>query len=284
MTDEQRWYLLTLKKAEGMIVSAFRGLRAHDIEPVLIKGWAAARNYPDDVPRFFGDIDLAVAATDFDRARTVVEDRDSGVKGVDLHQELRHLDTLDWSTLLERSETIAVESEPIRVLSPEDHLRVLCVHWLTDGGEDKDRLWDIFYAVQNRPPTFDWEKCLDVVGANRRGWVIATIGLAHKYLGLAIDDLPFADDARQLPAWLTRSIERSWSENITLRPLHTALTDIRTLLTQIRKRIPPNPIQATIDCEGAFDDGSRVGYQIRDVFIRLWPSIPRVVPALLRRS
>ena len=283
MTDEQRWYLLTLKKAEGMIASAFRGLRAHGIEPVLIKGLAAARNYPDCVPRFFGDIDLAVSREDHPRALELVADEKSGVGGVDLHRELRHLDSLDWATLLERSETIPVEGEPIRILSPEDHLRVLCVHWLTDGGEDKDRLWDIFYAVQNRPQSFDWGKCLDVVGPNRRGWVIATIGLAHKYLGLEIDDLPFAQEARRLPTWLTRSIERSWSENITLRPLHTALDDIRTLLTQVRKRIPPNPIQATIDCEGAFDDGSRVGYQIRDVFIRLWPSIPRVVPALFKR-
>lgn len=266
-----------------MIVSAFKGLREQGIEPVLIKGWAAARNYPADVPRFSGDIDLAVADEDFDCARSLVEDKKSGVLGVDLHQQLRHLDTVDWKILLENSETIAVDGEAIRILAAEDHLRVMCVHWLTDGGESRDRLWDIFYAVQNRPESFDWDRCLGVVGPNRRGWIIATVGLAHKYLGLEIDDLPFADEARRLPTWLTRSIERSWNEGVRLRPLHTALDDMRTLLTQIRKRIPPNPIQATIDCEGAFDDGSRVGYQIRDVFIRLWPSIPRVVPALLKR-
>jgi hypothetical protein len=283
ITDEHRWHLLAKKKSEAMMVSAFRGLRTHGIEAVLIKGWAAARSYPDDVPRFFGDIDLAVASEDFETASELVQDPGSGVRGVDLHRELRHLDTLDWKTLLENSQTVPVEGEQIRILSAEDHLRVMCVHWLTDGGESRDRLWDIFYAVKNRPAGFDWDKCLAVVDPNRRGWVVATIGLAHKYLDLEIDDLPFGEEARQLPGWLTKCVQREWRNGVTLRPLHTALDDARTFVTQIRKRIPPNPIQATIDCEAAFDDKSRVVYQIRDIFIRLWPSIPRVVPALLRR-
>jgi hypothetical protein len=78
-------------------------------------------------------------------------------------------------------------------------------------------------------------------------------------------------------------VEREWRRGIDLRPLHTALRDRSALLQQIRKRIPPNPIQATIDCEGRFDDGSRLGYQLRDVLIRLTPSIKRVVPVILGR-
>ena len=284
MDDEYRWYLLRKKHLEGLMIRAFEAFRAEGIEPILIKGWAAARNYPDRKPRFFGDIDLSVAGSDHERALKLIGRSDSGASGVDLHCELRHLDTLNWSVLFARSELVAVNGTSIRLLSPEDHLRVLCVHWLTNGGESKERLWDIFYAVQNRPKAFEWSHCLDVVSANRRGWIIATIGLAHKYLGLEIDDLPFADEARRLPVWLTRCVEKEWDRSITMRPIHTALRDPKALLQQVRKRFPPNPIQATVDCEGRFDDGLRVGYQIRDVFIRLVPSVRRVVPTMLENA
>lgn len=281
MNDELRWYLLRKKHVERQIVCAFEAFRNAGVEPILIKGWAAARNYPDDKPRFFGDIDLAVASDDFERVLPLTETKDSGASGVDLHRELRHLDTVDWEYLRSRSVLVDIEGTGIRVLAPEDHLRVLCVHWLTNGGEDRERLWDIFYAVANRPPDFDWSLCLDVVSDHRRGWIIATIGLAHRYLGLSIVDLPFSKEALRLPRWLTNCLEREWKRRERLQPLHTALTDRRALLKQIRKRIPPNPILATIECEAPIDDSSRVVYQIRDTFKRLGPSLRRVVPAMI---
>ena len=283
MTDELRWYLLTKKRTEGLIASAVRKLREKGIEAVLIKGWAAARNYPEGVPRFLGDIDLAVGAEDFQNAKNLIDDPTSGIIGVDLHNELRQLDTLDWKTIFTNTELVPIGGEYVRLLSPEDHLRVMCVHWLTDGGESKERLWDIYYAVENRPANFDWSKCLDVVGPNRRGWIIKTIGLAHRYLGLKIDDLPFAAEARQLPNWLTRCVERGWKSDITMQPLQDVLGDPGSLVREIRKRIPPNPIQATVDCEGVFDDRSRAGYQVRDFFIRVRPAIPRVVKNVVSR-
>lgn len=284
MNDELRWYLLRKKNVERMIVSAFEAFRKAGVEPILIKGWAAALNYPPHKPRFFGDIDLAVASEDFEQVLSLTETKDSGASGIDLHRELRHLDTVAWSQLAADSQLVDLEGAKIRILSPEDHLRVLCVHWLTNGGEDRERLWDIYYAVSNRPTVFDWSRCLDVVSAHRRGWIIATVGLAHKYLGLPIDDLPFADEARRLPRWLTECVEREWKKHDRLRPLHTALDDRAALIKQIRKRIPPNPILATIECEAPFDESSRLGYQIRDTFKRLGPSIRRVVPAMIRTT
>lgn len=283
MNDELRWYQLTRKRSELLLLDAVRGFRRHEIEPILIKGWAAARNYPENKPRFFGDIDIAVSAADFERSAILLQDPESGIKGVDLHCELRHMDTLAWPQLYSNSELIDLEDEKIRVLSAEDHLRVICVHWLTDGGENRERLWDIYYAVQNRPPGFDWEKCLNLVSDNRRGWIIATVGLAHKYLQLSLEGIPFAEEARELPAWLTQTIEKEWERAVRLRPLHTALGSRKVLLEQIRKRIPPNPIQATIDCEGSFHASSRVGYQIRDTFKRLGPSLKRVLPVIVKK-
>jgi hypothetical protein len=279
ITDEYRFYLLRKRVAEDLILIAFRGFRSVGVEPVLIKGWAAARNYPPSRPRFFGDIDLAVSAADFERSTMLIKSG-SEIGGVDLHRELEHLDTVNWETLIANSQLVQLDGEDIRILCPEDHLRVMCVHWLTDGGERRERLWDIFYAVSNRPAGFDWSKCLDVVSERRRQWVITCIGIGHKYLNLDLSGIPFADEARNLPIWLTRCLEREWAKNLEIRPLHSQLRYPRELLRQIRKRIPPNPIQATINCEGDFKSRTRIGYQIRDIFSRLGPSIKRVSSTL----
>ncbi|MDM7924271.1 MAG: hypothetical protein QUS14_18455, partial [Pyrinomonadaceae bacterium] len=142
---------------------------------------------------------------------------------------------------------------------------------------------DIYYAVANRPADFDWKECLDVVSPTRRKWVIVAIGLAHKYLGLDISDLPFADEARNIPKWITDTVEAEWATEVRLRPIHTVWKNPRILFQQIKKRFPPNPIQATIECEGDFDDRSRLPYQIRSVIKRAMPSVKRVAGTVLPR-
>ena len=280
ISDEYKYYLLRKRHAENLILNAFRGLRHEGIEPVLIKGWAAARNYPESKPRFSGDIDLAVSAHDYERTKTLLE---SGIGGVDLHNELRHLDSVDWQQLIANSQLVKLDDEDIRVLSAEDHLRVMCVHWLTDGGENRERLWDIVYAVRNRPADFDWSKCLNVVSVTRQKWIIATIGIAHKYLGLELEGVPFADEARKIPAWMTRCLEKEWAKGLELRALESQLKYPRSLLKQIAKRIPPNPIQAMVNCEADLSGNFRMGFQIRDMFKRLMPSVRRVSSAIRGR-
>jgi len=280
MTDDLKWYLLTLKKAERNIVAAFQALRSEAIEPILIKGWAAARNYPDRVPRYFGDTDLAVSAADYAKAKSLVETH-PGLRGVDLHRELRHLDTLDWDRLFSNSKLVNMDVAHVRILAPEDHLRVMCVHWLTNGGEHRDRLFDIAYAVENRPEEFDWSKCLDVISGNRRSWIVSTIGLAHRYLDLSLEGLPFAHEATEIPDWLTRSVERSWASESRLRGIDESITDPRLFLHQVRNRLPPNPIQSTVFCEGKFDNSPRIGYQLRDMAGRIVPSIRRLRKAVI---
>jgi len=280
ITDDYRFYLLRKRHAENLILEAFRGLRRAGIEPILIKGWAAARNYPESVPRFFGDVDLAVAGPDYERASTVIEAKRLG--GIDLHRDLRHLDTLDWRLLYGNSEIVDLDGEGIRVLSAEDHFRILCVHWLTNGGENRERLWDIVYAVRNRPADFDWSKCLDVISAKRRRWIVITVGIAHRYMNLELDGVPFADEAKILPEWITVCLEKEWARNIEIRGLETQLKNPRSLFQQIKKRIPPNPIQSTILCDGDLDGGSmsRVRYQLLNMMKRLIPSVRRVSAAI----
>jgi hypothetical protein len=283
MSEDLRWYRLVSKKHDLDVAAAFRLLRDNGIEPILIKGRAAAANYPDGHPRYPGDIDLGVSSSEFDRAKMLVSSSSAHSLPIDLHCELRHLDTLPWHNLFADSVVFELESTQVRVLCPEDHLRVLATHWLNDGGAYKERLWDIYYAVKNRPNSFDWGRCLDVVSPRRRKWVIAAIGLAHRYLELEIEDLPFADQASTLPGWLMRAVEKEWRSGTRIIPLNSCLSDPKVLWQQIWKRIPPNPVQATIETEGEFDEGSRIPYQIRDIFLRLGPSAHRLSKGLSRR-
>jgi len=282
--DDLRWYLLKKKLHEERIKRAFALFRSENIEPILIKGWAAGLNYPPDAPRYFGDTDLAVSAADYRRALEICDSEESA-GSVDLHRELRHLDCLKWDDLFANARLVKIDDTDIRILRPEDHLRVLCVHWLTDGGTYKYRLADIYYAVTNRSPNFDWKRCLETVPENRRKWVIFTIGIANRYLGLNIDDLPFQAKAREIPQWMIRCIESEWKSEVTLDPVFGHIRSPSSLLKQIRKRIPPNPIRATIELEGRLDSRTRIFYQmgcIAKMFTH--PLGPRTAEILRRKK
>lgn len=276
MDDERRWNILQKKAQEVLVARAFYLFREHAIEPILIKGLAAARNYPESQTRLSIDMDLAVAASDFERAQTIARSTEADGLAIDLHRELRHLDTLDWDDLFKNSVLIEIDGGAIRVLRPEDHLRVLCVHWLTDGGSNQDRLRDIYYAVANRPSDFDWGRFLDTVTVRRRRWLVCTIGLAQRFLGLDLSDTPIKDEARDLPAWLVKTVEKEWAREIKPRPLEVTLKDPRMFLTQFINRLRPNPIYATVDMEGSFDARTRFFYQVGNFFRRIAPSYRRI--------
>ena len=271
--DEARWNLLQNKAQEVRVVEAFELFRKNGIEPVLIKGYAAARNYPDSETRLSLDVDFAVADSDFEKARTI--ETPEGL-GVDVHRELRHLDTLPWDDLFRNSQMIELNGCSVRVLRAEDHLRVLCVHWLTDGGSDKTRLWDIYYAIAHRPPDFDWGRFLDVVTPRRRRWLVATIGLARRYLGLDLAGTPIETEARDLPKWLIRTVEREWALERE-RPMETAVFDRAMFVNQLARRLRPNPIRAAVEAEGDFDAKTRVFYQIGNFVSRIRPTLRRIV-------
>lgn len=274
--DNARWELLQTAVESRSICSAFRLFRSNGIEPILIKGWAAGRFYPKGTFRPTSDVDLAVAASDFDIADRLCRSTKSEGFAIDLHRELRHLDTCPWNDLFAHSRLVDLDCEQIRVLCPEDHLRVLAVHWLTDGGWFRDRLWDIYYAIENRPADFDWNRCLDSVSPIRRRWVVCVIGLTHKFFDLYVDDLPISDEVRDLPPWLIKAVEREWSSGVRLLPLYRFTRDPGGFLVQVKKRLPPNPIYATIDMEGSFDASTRIHYQVGTIAKRIAPSIRKL--------
>jgi Uncharacterised nucleotidyltransferase len=241
-------------------------LRSSGIEPILIKGWAIARAYAETGLRPSGDIDLCLSPEQHAKARMALN-TECREYLVDLdHDVLRRFGELNSEALYRHSEMVDLEGTQIRVLGPEDHLRILCLHLLKHGAWRPLWLCDIAAALESRPPKFDWDRCF---GKNRRwaDWIACAIGLAHRLLGAELGDAPVQDRANNLPGWLIPSVLKQWSRPYPANlPLFTRQIKGSWwkpgLVTAVRQRWP-NPIQATIDANGRFDNRTRLPFQIR---------------------
>lgn len=271
---EHRYKLLHYKVQSRRLADTWIKFQGAGFEPILIKGWAAAQLYPEPFERQYTDVDLVISPESYYLAEAFLQKTVVDVP-VDLHKGTRHLDSLSFDDLYKNSVLKMCEEVPVRILREEDHLRVLCIHWLNDGGADKDRLWDIYHGVNNRSETFDWDRLLGTVSQKRRRWIICAIGLAERFLGLELDRTPIGSEARNLPRWLIKAVEKEWQSGVRLIPLQQVLYDKKQFWQQVRKRIPPNPVQATIEVEGSFDKVPRFIYQIKDVFLRLPASLEK---------
>lgn len=268
-----QWNSLQAQAQELKLASAFKTFNDAGIEAIVIKGWAAARKYPSSRVRRPGDIDLAVSPGDYDRAREFIHRPDIAKFNIDLHKGLRQLDPVEWSDLFVHSMLVDLKGTQVRILCEEDHLRVLSTHWLIDGGGYRDKLWDIYYAVENRSPDFDWDRCLNVVSTVRRGWVVCAIALAHRYLGLSVDGLPFSNELGSIPKWIADCLEIEWRRAERLEPILTSTHDKGLLVRQIARRLPPNPIRATIEADGDLYGNRRWVYQAQVIGRRAMPFV-----------
>ena len=279
-SDEERWNLLQIKAQEARAIRAVKLFRENEIEPILIKGIAASAYYPKGVLRACIDVDLAVSGPDYPRALRLARSRAADGFAIDLHNELRHLDTVPWNDLVKNSRELELGDYAVRIPRPEDHLRILIVHWLTDGGTDRERLWDIYYAVANRPSDFDWDRLLNVVSAHRRRWIVCTLGLAHKFLDLDLAETPVSLDAVDLPPWLVKTVESEWASEVRNEPLEATLQDRSRFFKQVRRRFRPNPIRATVEMEGSFDARTRFFYRAANFVKRIPSSYRRVISTI----
>lgn len=240
---------------EREIQEVFSLLRSAGIEPILIKGWAIARQYPDKGLRPYGDIDLCVRPCELIKAKAIMESPENRRFWVDLeHDEIDRLDNRGWDELYSRSQLLCLRDAYVRVLSPEDHLRVLCIHFLKEGARRPIWLCDIALAVESRPHDFDWAICLGN-SQPQANWVACAIGLAHRLLDINIEDTPVAEVLKHMPDWLVGSVLKQWKEpsrNVEPRMIHY-LRWRRGLLRGLRNRWP-NPIEAVMMQNASFTD------------------------------
>ncbi|HJQ67367.1 MAG TPA: nucleotidyltransferase family protein [Blastocatellia bacterium] len=275
---QQAYRLHTLQAGihERDIKAAVTMFKRADIEPVLVKGWSVARLYPERGLRPYGDIDLCFRPDQFDEVEAALATDEGKKFNIDLHKGFAKLDGLGFEELYARTEVVRLGDVEVRILGAEDHFRILCVHLLRHSAWRPLWLCDIAVALESRPASFDWDRCL---GRNSRqaDWVACTVGLAHSLLGAKIDDTPVAARAANLPRWLIPSVLRNWDKPDPY--LYPPLSYVPPMVTYFRRpagffkalrRRWPDPIEASIRMKAPFNEMPRLPFQIGNVFARIF--------------
>ena len=270
--EAYRYYCVHSIVNEQKITEVFALLRSAGIDPVLIKGWAIARLYPDKGFRPLGDIDLWVRPDQLASARSVLKSAGKGEYFVDLeHSSLTRQEIRTFDQLYDRSELVDLRGGKVRIPGPEDHLRILSLHLLKHSAWRPLWLCDIAVALESRPAGFDWDF---LMGADRRlaECFTCAIGLAHQILGANVDDTPLASKAMKLPAWLVPSALAQWEI-----PAPDHATPPELMMTSLRhpNRVKralrirwPHPIGATLRAKGPFNELPRLPFQLWDCVVR----------------
>jgi putative nucleotidyltransferase-like protein len=244
-------------------------LRQNSIEPILIKGPALAILYPESGLRPGGDIDLCVAPSDYRRADNLLK-RECVGYNVDLHSGLLNLDHHRWDDLYARSNTLILDGTSVRVPCPEDHLRVLCFHFLREGAWRPLWLCDIANLVESRTEEFDWQLFLGD-NAKRAGWFACAILLTGRLLEARLDDLPSSVTTVRFPSWFVGAVLKAWKvramQRRHLTPMSSAWRTPTFALKGLRYHWP-NPIEGTIGVRGPFNELPRLPFQIGNCFVR----------------
>ena len=253
---------------EDRIVRAFRLLRGAGVEPILVKGWAAARLYPHRTLRSYGDVDLLVGRTHFAGARELLDRDKSATWWVDLHNGLTELDDRSTDELFKRSQVVILGDEEIRVLSDEDHLALLSIHLFKHGAWRPSWLCDIGALSESATAAFDWQTCL---GSDKHhsAWIAAAIVLARQLLGANLDHTPVGFKQKQLPEWLVDTVLKQWgnlfqADHLPVRPQRLMAHSLKspgTILKNICARWP-DPIVATFNLRGGPNNFPRLPYQL----------------------
>ena len=245
-----RIYALRAALSARHLAELTRAMRAAKAEPLLLKGWAAARLYAEPALRPLGDIDVCVRPNHRDIALPVVRALvTSDNPYVDLHTSLPDLPDRSLDEVFADSRLVVLEGVQIRVLSPEDHLRCLALHFFRHGATRPLSLCDIGAALESIPTDFDWDYCLRG-DARLTDRLVCAAGLAATLLGARLPTSPLTARTQSLPRWLTRAVLRQWGspsfERYVNRPLVECLRHRGERMPALRRRWP-SAIQLTVD-------------------------------------
>ena len=259
---------------EQQIEKVFRLFRAAKLEGVLAKGWATAGLYSQRALRPYGDLDICVRPEQYELAKAVLSDPEANDCWVDLHQHFSEIDDRTVAQLFERSRTVSLGAEQIRILGPEDQLALSCIHLLKHGAWRPLWLCDVGVFIESLPADFDWDICLG--GKHTRvNWIVCAIGLARRLLRVDTSGLPTGFNAEP-PSWLIDNVLKQWARPFAIFqppmnhpiPMTELLRHPSGLLEGLRQRWP-NPIIATISVNGEFNNLPRLPYQMANCLARI---------------
>ncbi len=270
--EAYRLYTLEARLNQSKIETVFKLLRSVSVDAILIKGWAAARYYPEQCLRPQGDIDICVRREEFETAGRALADLDPRRFKLDLHAGFAKFGIREEEKLFGRSQVVTLGQTEVRIPSAEDHLRLVCFHLMREGAWRPLWLVDVATAIEAGPKDFDWSYCL---GEKRQAAVVVNaIGLAHELLGLDIDGIGAAKAFRKNPRWLVPTVLKEWgSSSPSMRSRHEVpmlghLKRRKNLVNGLRHRWP-NPIEATTTMNGPFNDLPRLPFQVANSLLRI---------------
>ncbi len=265
---------------EHEIAQIFTHLRAQGLEPLMGKGWVVARHYPEPGLRPFGDIDFYVRREQYAEFKTALET--SPVKDVDLHNGAAELDDRSFDALYGHSQVKQLGEVAVRILGPEDHLRLLCLHFLREGALRPLWLCDIAVMMCALPLDFDWDYFLS--GNQRRSdWVKCTLELAHQLLGANQANIPLSAHTAKLPKWLAATVFELWGQGKVTKgrriQMDSYMTQPRGVLRALRERWP-NAIEASVGTKAPFNNWPRWPFQLGECVLRT-TGFARQIPRLI---
>jgi hypothetical protein len=269
---EQAYRLHSLQSAiaERSLKLVLAILRSASTEPVLVKGWAVARLYPDAGLRPYGDFDLCVDPAQHREAGRLINENAKLAAQVDLHRGFSTLCEEPWEEVYSRSQLLSLDDVKVRIPCPEDHLRILCFHFLREGAWRPLWLCDIAIALETRPSDFDWDLFL---GRNqrRRRWFACAIITAHQLLDANIEGVPKVIRENKLPSWFMGTVLKAWKvrsmQHRHAAPMHLARRAPGLVLRNLRFHWP-NPIEAMVSMNRSFNELPRFPVQLGNCALR----------------
>lgn len=268
-------------------------LNSAGVTPMIFKGWAAARSYPESWVRPYGDFDLLVRETDLAKARSALSAAATrsgsnddfampfGPRGhcsVDLHHRLDSYYAADTEALFARARSAAVAGGTLLMPSPEDHLRLCAIHMFRHGAWRPLWLCDVAAMSEAAGGDFDWGLCL----GNRpaaAAWTAAAVVLAHRLLGAHCDHLPPRVRNQSIPGWLEATVLRHWQNPHGGHFVPASAFRWRDPAASLKGRWA-DPITATIWSGGFPSSGPRLPWKVAHCLM----AIGRGVKRRVRRS
>jgi hypothetical protein len=257
------------------------------IELLTFKGWSLAQYYHPPAYRPLGDLDICVSpgrhadAVDLIAAHSgqtgahqpdgstcvTLEDPRSGRKGtIDLQLDLAKFRLEPLAAVFERSRQVEVLGHKLRTPCAEDHLRLLCLHFLGHGGCRPIWLCDVAAMLEAERDGFDWTLCLGDDPLTTH-WIFVVIALAQELLGAEIGSVPEEYHRTKLPRWLVTTIMRQWSKPLSQHRAPELFSHVtRRRPTKIGSAVLarwPDPITARFKTGAWYDQKPSWPYQLR---------------------
>ena len=180
-------------------------------------------------------------------------DRLSSFISVDVHKTLSAYELDD--SAVKMAKKVWISGLELPTLSEEEHLRLICLHFLKHGGWRPIWLCDVAAMAESLPSDFDWDRCMK--NERTAHYVSTVLELSRRILG-ADFEIPVRYQTTTLPDWLASEVLRQWSmphkAHMPKSPIrYTLANEPRKLASALAARWP-KPLHAVFILGGRFSN------------------------------